>query len=218
MRKGTHQSKEAKQKVREANKGRHYSPKTEFKKGQIGWSKGKHLVHSGSFRKGHKSYSGTEKTRFKKGLIPWSKGLTKETDKRIKRISDSKRGKKLSEEHKIKLRLALKGKPKLWCRGEKNSQWKGGITPENKRIRNSIEYRLWRESVFARDNWTDQKTKIKGGKLHPHHIYNFSDYPDLRFAIDNGITFSEKTHKDFHRIYGNKNNQDQINQFLNGNT
>ena len=79
--------------------------------------------------------------------------------------------------------------------GSKNHQWRGGITPENKRIRKTIEYRLWRESVFARDNWTCQECKKRGVPLHPHHIKCFSNYPELRFAIDNGVTLCEECHK-----------------------
>jgi len=100
-------------------------------------------------------------------------------------------------------------------RGEKSYSWKGGITPVNKRIRKGIEFRLWREAVFARDNWICQKYGIKGGNLHPHHIQNFAQYPELRFAIDNGITFSDKAHKEFHKKYGVKNNtKEQIKEFL----
>jgi len=92
--------------------------------------------------------------------------------------------------------------------GAKNHNWKGGIAPKNKLIRHSIEFRLWREAVFARDNWTCQKCEEKGGELHPHHIQNFADYPELRFAIDNGITFCKECHLEFHKIYGKKNNNE----------
>jgi len=107
------------------------------------------------------------------------------------------------------------GKNKIIKVGKLNGRWKGGITPENMKIRKSIEYRLWREAVFARDNWTCQKYGIQGGKLHPHHIYNFADYPELRFAIDNGITLSKKAHQEFHKIYGKRNNtKSQLEEFL----
>lgn len=103
-------------------------------------------------------------------------------------------------------------------RGEKSHFWKGGIggiTPENHRIREGIEYRLWREAIFARDNWTCQKTGIKGGKLVVHHIQNFAQFPELRFAIDNGITLSKEAHREFHKKYGNKNNTaKQIEEFI----
>ena len=84
-------------------------------------------------------------------------------------------------------------------RGAKCNFWKGGISKQNEKMRKGIEFRLWREAVFARDNFTCQKYGIKGGELHPHHIQNFAQYPELRFAIDNGITLSEKAHKEFHK-------------------
>lgn len=104
--------------------------------------------------------------------------------------------------------------------GKKCIFWKGGISTENQKIRHSIYFRLWRESVFVRDNWTCQKCKIKSGigysiYLHPHHIYNFSEYFLLRFDVNNGITFCYNCHKEFHHIYGTKNNnQEQIKEFI----
>ena len=79
--------------------------------------------------------------------------------------------------------------------GEKCRWWKGGITPINQKIKNSIEYRLWREAVYARDNWTCVECGKKGGEIHAHHIKRFSEYPEIRFAIDNGITLCVKCHK-----------------------
>lgn len=116
-----------------------------------------------------------------------------------------------SEETKRKMSIDRMGK-RL---GEKNSAWKGGVTTENHIIRNSVEFRLWREAVFARDNWVCQKTKIRGVKLHAHHIQNFAQFPELRFAIDNGVTLSKEAHRQFHHEYGNKNNtKEQMNEFL----
>jgi len=129
--------------------------------------------------------------------------------------TEFKKGHKVLKETKIKISKAHKGMIKPWARGFNSSKWKGGITPENKKIRDSIEYRLWRESVFARDNWTCQKYGIKGNKLIAHHINNFANFPELRFAIDNGITLSKKAHIEFHKKYGYKNNtKEQLEEFL----
>lgn len=79
-------------------------------------------------------------------------------------------------------------------KGKYSPTWKGGITPLHHKIRQSIEYRLWREAVFARDNWTCQKCKKRGSNLEAHHIKRFKEYPELRFAIDNGQTLCIKCH------------------------
>ncbi len=99
--------------------------------------------------------------------------------------------------------------------GKNNPRWRGGITKKNTLIRHSIQFKFWREAIFIRDNWTCQKTNKRGVKLHPHHIKNFAQYSKLRFAIDNGITLSEKAHIEFHKIYGVRNNNEkQLKEFL----
>lgn len=113
-------------------------------------------------------------------------------------------GKKASEETRMRMKKSMLGK-----------NFKNGNTLKNRKIRGSVEFRLWREAVFARDNWTCQKCQQKGIYLHPHHIKNFAEYLELRFAIDNGITFCKKCHMKFHNKYGRKNNtKEQLEEFL----
>lgn len=108
-----------------------------------------------------------------------------------------------------------KGKSNIYVIGDKNVNWKNGITPENEKIRKSLESKLWHRACLERNNFTCQKYLIRGGKLRVHHIQNFAQYPELRFAIDNGITLSEKAHREFHKIYGKKNNnKEQLEEFL----
>lgn len=72
--------------------------------------------------------------------------------------------------------------------------YKGGITNKNHSIRNSTQMVVWRNSVFERDNYTCQKCKITGGVLNAHHIKPFSEFPLLRFDINNGITLCKPCH------------------------
>jgi len=78
--------------------------------------------------------------------------------------------------------------------GEYNGRWRGGITPQNKKIRASKEYSEWRRQVFERDNHTCVWCGQVSGKLHADHIYPFSLFPNLRFFIQNGRTLCVPCH------------------------
>jgi len=108
-----------------------------------------------------------------------------------------------------------KARLKLQQKGDKCWNWKGGITPEIIKIRNSTETVLWRKAVFERDNYTCQATGQWGGKLVVHHINNFADFPELRTSISNGITLSDVSHREFHKKYGRRNNtMEQLQEFI----
>ena len=83
--------------------------------------------------------------------------------------------------------------------GERHWNWKGGITPENARIRASAEYAKWRKAVFERDHFTCQMCGRYGCKLNAHHIKPFSKYPEYRLDLDNGITLCKECHKKAHK-------------------
>lgn len=78
----------------------------------------------------------------------------------------------------------------------KNKFWKGGISKENARFRTSVEYKLWRDSVYNRDDYTCQVCRKRGVVLNAHHIKKFCDYPELRLEIDNGISLCESCHNE----------------------
>ena len=150
---------------------------------------------------------------------------TEETKRKLslamKGKASNKKGKKLSDETKNKMSLAKLGKNKgsdnpffgkrhtgeskrrmsvfqkkrIRQKGENSSAWKGGITSTNQLIRSSMEYKLWRESVFRRDNWTCVFCNKKGGNLQADHIKPFNLFPDLRFIIENGRTLCVGCHR-----------------------
>lgn len=113
---------------------------------------------------------------------------------RAKSISKARKGWKYSEETKKKISKNKKGKPLLHFIGNKNPNWNGGITPLNHKIRNSLEYKLWRRNVFERDGFTCVNCKVKGGCLNADHIKPFSKFPKLRFKISNGRTLCVSCH------------------------
>ena len=78
--------------------------------------------------------------------------------------------------------------------GEKHPNWKGGITPLQQQIRSSPEYKEWRKNVFERDDYTCQICGKRGGKLHANHIKKFSEYPELRIELRNGVTVCIECH------------------------
>ena len=65
-----------------------------------------------------------------------------------------------------------------------------------KRDYNDPLYKEWRKKIYARDDhkcqWPgcDQKKKLQA-----HHIYRWSDFPGLRYHINNGITLCKNHHK-----------------------
>lgn len=108
------------------------------------------------------------------------------TEDEKKRIGDKLKGRKRPIEVCVKQSISQKG--------EKSHFWNGGVSVINHIIRQSLEYRLWRESVFKRDNWTCQECGVIGSRLNAHHIKEFSKYPELRFDINNGITLCKVCH------------------------
>ncbi|MCK9371233.1 hypothetical protein M0R04_15075 [Candidatus Dojkabacteria bacterium] len=72
--------------------------------------------------------------------------------------------------------------------GKNAGGWKGGISPFNVLIRHSTDYKEWAKLIKERDSFICQICKIRGGKLRSNHIKKFSDYPELRTVLTNGIT------------------------------
>ena len=92
--------------------------------------------------------------------------------------------------------------------GKDSPNWNCNLTQKEREIqRNTVENNQWRKKVYERDCYTCQITgDNKGGNLVAHHLYSYTDYPKLRYDIDNGITITKEVHLLFHHIYGYKHN------------
>jgi hypothetical protein len=129
---------------------------------------------------GHKTNNGKE---------AWNRG--KPHTEEVKAKLKVSRAKQIMKPMSVEARRKLSDDRK----GDKWYTWRGGITPINRSIRMSLEYKLWREAVFKRDEWTCVWCYKKGSELNADHIKPFAYYPELRFAIDNGRTLCVDCHK-----------------------
>lgn len=169
-------SKETKKKIADFHKGNTYS------KGRPGWNKG--------MKNWRKNYKHSEQTKLK--------------------IKISNLGKKRSEELKMKLSEIRKANPNRYWLGKKRLDiqginchlWKGGVTSESHKIRNSPEYKNWRKQVFERDDYRclgcglkNSEQGVKNLILNADHIYPFAPYPRLRFMVENGRTLCVDCHR-----------------------
>ena len=58
------------------------------------------------------------------------------------------------------------------------------------------QYKEWRNKVYKRDKFLCQWPHCnQRTKLNAHHIKRWSDFPGLRFVVDNGITLCKQHHE-----------------------
>ena len=131
-------------------------------------------------------------------------------------------GRKHTLEARSKISLAMIGRERLPVtmetriklsegqKGEKGSNWKGGITPFYRSIRTSFRYRLWRESVFKRDNYTcvwcgEKSGNGKAVTLNADHVKPLFLFPELIFDLNNCRTLCIDCHKKT-KTYGRPKN------------
>lgn len=156
----------------------------------------------------------TEETKQKMKIAHLGKKYKTMSEIGRKNISLSHRGLRLSEETCKKLSIIRKGHPNYLLKhseeakkkiseshkGEKNYRWISDRTQlkrfnDTAKDRRSYAYANWRREIWKRDNW---KCKINNkdcnGRIFAHHILGYTDYPELRYNINNGITLCHAHH------------------------
>lgn len=120
-------------------------------------------------------------------------------------IENSIKNKPKGENHYLfgkKRPLTLEWRKKIGDsnKGEKNGRWisdrsKLKTSGNSNLDRRSSAYSNWRREVWKRDNF---KCKINNsnclGRLETHHILGWTEYPELRYDINNGITLCHAHH------------------------
>lgn len=100
---------------------------------------------------------------------------------------------------------------------ENNPNWDRNKKEEERILNRNIEgYSEWRLKTFERDSFSCQCCgDSRGGNLVAHHIFNYSEYPNLRTCLNNSITLCVICHKSFHDLYGYRgNNRCQLDEFI----
>lgn len=72
---------------------------------------------------------------------------------------------------------------------------RGRKTEGRMRFKTLLVYRMWRKSVFERDDYRCFDCGERGGYLEAHHIYPYATFPRLRLMLENGITLCRSCHK-----------------------
>jgi len=168
MLKGTHHSNESKILLSKRNYER-------YSRGEVFGFQLNHTTNMGSKR--------SEETREKLSHARRRTVLLKQTDRRVW-CSDC--GKLLNSSA---LYCGSKLCKSCVRKGQGTWNYKGGVTPEAKRLRRTLEYQISRNGCFARDSYTCQKCGLRGRVINAHHIKGFAEHPELRTALDNLITF-----------------------------
>ena len=102
-------------------------------------------------------------------------------------------GKKRTDEEKRK--ISLKRVELGIAKGDKNPNWRGGVSRGRSAEMQTAAYKNWRKSVFERDVYTCQFCGQKGGDLHADHIKPWAFFPELRYDVKNGRTLCVSCHK-----------------------
>jgi len=142
----------------------------------------------------------------------WIKGVPR-SEKTKKRIGLGQIGRRHSNETKRLIGLGNKGKivsqesrflmsrkHRGLLAGKKHPNWKGDITPNFQKLRNSEAYKEWRMAVFKRDYFRCilcgyDSTGSRPADIQADHIKPFSLFPELRFDIENGRTLCVPCHR-----------------------
>lgn len=107
----------------------------------------------------------------------------------ISAMRKARLGVPLTEEHKRKCSIALSG--------SNHPNWKVDRTQLKTSEKKHLDSRYieWMKAVKHRDMWKCRLACDEcEGKMEAHHIYDWTNYPELRYQLKNGITLCHAHH------------------------
>lgn len=107
----------------------------------------------------------------------------------ISAATKARLGSKLSEEQKKQISLRMSG--------SNHPNWKRDRTKLKKSEKKHLDaqYKAWSIGVKDRDLWICKLSSNDcSGRLEAHHIYNWIDFPEKRYRLENGITLCHAHH------------------------
>jgi hypothetical protein len=92
--------------------------------------------------------------------------------------------------------------------GKRGGNYIDGKSLERDRARLSRQLLEWRKAVYLKDDFTCQICHKKGVIINAHHLQSWTDYPELRFDVSNGITLCIDCHGKLHnKNFSNRRNK-----------
>lgn len=89
--------------------------------------------------------------------------------------------------------------------GKRAWNYKDGMS-RHRTSKNKFDYWVWRRKVILRDDQTCQncKIKLKRKDCIVHHIKSWSEFPELRYIVSNGITYCRPCHNKIDKFIKDK--------------
>jgi len=174
MKKGSKQSEESKEKMRQAtlrNPSRYWLGKKHSQETKDKISKAVESNPTRFWKDKKRPGIGKNLAEYIKENGPWNKGMSGlQPWQNIEGLKHGgNKGTRATPEtiEKIKAKRALQ---KNIPYGVNHHNWKGGITPLRNKIRSLMMYLNWRKDIFERDNHTCQLCGVRGGRLNADHF------------------------------------------------
>lgn len=110
------------------------------------------------------------------------------------------------------LRLEIVSQPL----GEKHHNWNPNKTREEKELerKNHTKHVHWAKAIKKIHNYVCFICKKNSRRLESHHLNCWSDFPEQRYDLNNGVCLCVDCHKFFHKIYGLKPTKEMFEEYI----